>query len=217
MADTVVSNFEQYEHDAPLIEAFRKGILPSSQPILLPGYPADYWAKEEEGYELLFSPHQIRDKVAQLALEIQYDFKNNIEEVLLVGLMHGALYFTTDLTRALDVSFTTLAFGKQGGVCSEESLIEGKHVLVVEDIVRSGKTLINAVHYLKKRKPRSVCGVAMVRCMNLTGEPASLLRYHGFDIEEKQHLIGYGMDDNGKYRQLPYIARLEEGLGVATA
>ena len=138
--------------------------------------------------ELLLSEEQIQKRVAELGRQITEDYRG--KEIVLVGVLKGAIVFFTDLARHI------------------EGDVKGKHVIVVEDIVDTGTTLSYLLENLQSRK------AASVRLCSLLNKPDRrkvdvYVDYEGFVIPD-EFVIGYGLDYDEKYRQLPYIGILKE-------
>ncbi|EJP19205.1 hypoxanthine phosphoribosyltransferase [Peptostreptococcaceae bacterium AS15] len=166
----------------------------------------------------LISQEQIETKVAELARKIEKDFEN--QEVLIVGVLKGAFVFVSDLVRNinLDLSLDFIAVSSYGmstessGVVKINKDIEmdltGKNVIIVEDIIDTGLTLKYIKDYLsgKNAKSVSIC--------TLLDKPSRRkcdvkVDYVGFEIEDL-FIVGYGIDCKEKYRNLPYIAYVQE-------
>ena len=166
---------------------------------------------------VLLTEQQIQDKIAELAAEIARDYAGR--EVLLVGVLKGAYAFYADLARAIRipmrVDFLIVAsYGSQSKTSGKVKVvteltedIKGKDVLLVEDIVDSGLTVEYLIKTLTKQKPRSI------KICTLLSKPARRtidvpLDYIGFKIPNK-YVVGYGLDYQQKYRNLPYLAVLD--------
>ncbi len=162
----------------------------------------------------LIAESEIRSRVAALAAQISRDYADT-EDLLLVGVLKGAFIFLADLARALtiprSVDFIALAsYGKGGSVAENVRLvmdlredIRGKDVLIVEDIVDSGRTLRYLLDTLAARGPRSIRTCVLVR-KAARAEVAVSVDYLGFDIPD-DWVVGYGLDYADRYRTLPYI------------
>jgi hypoxanthine phosphoribosyltransferase len=162
---------------------------------------------------ILFSSEQIAGRVAELAAEISRDYSG--ETLLLVGVLKGAAVFLADLARELDVDasfdFISVASYKEGTSSSgqvrlvkdlDES-IEGRNVLLVEDILDTGLTLNYLTQLLLSRKPKSLKVVALLDKPSRRARPFKA-DYVGF-IVANQFVVGYGMDHAERYRNLPDI------------
>ncbi|MBO8137161.1 MAG: hypoxanthine phosphoribosyltransferase [Desulfotomaculum sp.] len=167
--------------------------------------------------KILLSEEQIRERVKELGQQISQDY--HAREVLVVGILKGAMIFLADLVRNLSVStyFDFMAVSSYGsGTKSSGAVrilkdldksIEGKHVLIVEDIVDTGLTLKYLVENLKSRNPESL------KICTLLDKPDRRtvdvqVDYTGFTIPN-EFVVGYGLDFDERYRNLPYIAVLK--------
>ncbi len=169
--------------------------------------------------EILVQPDDLRRKVADLGAQISVDYDGR--DLLLVGVLKGAVFFLSDLMREITVPCEVdfMAVASYGSATSTSGVvrilkdldasIEGRNVLIVEDIVDSGLTLQYLLRNLRARGPASVEVCALLtkperRKIELEA------RYVGFEIPDK-FAIGYGLDHGERYRNLPYVAALEEG------
>ena len=168
--------------------------------------------------EILVQPDDLRRKVADLGKQISIDYDG--KDLLLVGVLKGAVFFLSDLMREIsvpcEVDFMAVAsYGSStdsSGVVrilkDLDDSIEGRNVLIVEDIVDSGLTLQYLLRNLRARGPASVEVCALLtkperRKIDLDA------RYVGFEIPNK-FAIGYGLDHAERYRNLPYVAALQQ-------
>jgi len=165
---------------------------------------------------VLISAEAIQSRVKELANQISQDFKG-VDSLYLVGILKGAFIFLADLTRELDVSHTVdfMALSSYGKTTTSGAVrilmdlrepIEGRHVVIVEDILDTGHTLSYLYHILKGRNPASIHTCVLVRKKRESMEVP--LDYLGFDIPDVW-VVGYGLDFADKYRTLPYIAELK--------
>jgi hypoxanthine phosphoribosyltransferase len=167
--------------------------------------------------QVLIDEERILARVDDLAkqISVEYDGKG---EIVLVGVLKGAFIFLADLARRLTIphriEFMALSSYDKGSVSGEVRLemdlrhrIEGRHVIIVEDIVDSGQTLHYLVDLLSARGPASVKTCALVRKPRDSNADAPL-DYLGFDIPDVW-TVGYGLDYAEQYRTLPYIGILE--------
>ena len=168
--------------------------------------------------EVLVPEEALAARVAELAAEISRDYEG--KDLVLIGVLKGAVFFLADLMRALtvtcEVDFMAVAsYGsatKSSGVVrilkDLDAVIDGRHVLIVEDIVDSGLTLQYLLRNLAGRNPASLEVCALL--MKPERQKVDLhTRYIGFEIPDR-FAIGYGLDHAEKYRNLPYVAALEE-------
>ena len=168
---------------------------------------------------IVFTADEIAAATTRLAGEIARDYRT--EPVLLVGVLKGALFFTADLARALpdtlDVRIDFLAVSSYGNAHTSSGevrllkdmseSVEGKHVLIVEDIIDNGLTLSYLQDLIGRRRP------ATMRSCVLLDKPYRRrvdvkVDYLGLTCPDT-FIVGYGLDYQEKYRNLPYLARLE--------
>lgn len=166
--------------------------------------------------KILITPEQLRQRVVELAAEIDADYADR--ELLLVGVLKGAVMVMADLARALHAPaqmdwMAVSSYGsgtRSSGVVrilkDLDSDISGRHVLVVEDIIDSGLTLSWLVGNLESRGPASVRVCVLLRKPMATRIKVDVA-YTGFDIEN-EFVVGYGLDYTERYRNLPFIGTL---------
>jgi hypoxanthine phosphoribosyltransferase len=166
--------------------------------------------------ETLITSEQIQRRVDELAQAIAADY--GAEPVLLVSVLKGSFVFLADLSRRLGSNFTVdfvhvSSYGdgdKSSGIVQiRKDLdvnIEGKHVLLVEDIVDTGATLNHLRELLGTRHPKSIKVVSLLSKPDARTTPAAI-EYVGFEIPSR-FVVGYGLDHAERYRNLPYIAVL---------
>ena len=168
--------------------------------------------------EILVGAEDLSRRVKELAAEISADYAG--KDLLLIGVLKGAVFFVSDLMRHLDVPVEVdfMAVASYGSATRSsgvvrilkdlDAAIEGRDVLIVEDIVDSGLTLQYLLRNLAGRNPRSleVCALLIKperRKVDLH------TRYVGFEIPDR-FAIGYGLDHAERYRNLPYVAALAQ-------
>ena len=174
--------------------------------------------------EILIPAEDIARRVTELGRKLSADYTcavaRNVgaEELVVLGVLKGAFMLVADLARAISipvvVDFVRAASYGSGRVSSGDVRIEpiawpygeGRDVLVVEDVLDTGKTLEAVVRALEEFRPRSVKTLALLR------KPAAKwpADYVGFEIEDT-FVVGYGLDDAGKWRQLPYVGIPRDG------
>jgi hypoxanthine phosphoribosyltransferase len=166
--------------------------------------------------DVLITPERLQKRVAELAAQIDADYADR--ELLLVGVLKGAVMVMADLARAihLPVQMDWMAVSSYGsGTQSSgvvrilkdlDSDITGRHVLVVEDIIDSGLTLSWLVGNLESRGPASVRVCVLLRKPMATRIKVDVA-YTGFDIDDA-FVVGYGLDYAERYRNLPFIGTL---------
>jgi hypoxanthine phosphoribosyltransferase len=172
----------------------------------------------DAGLHLLIPRAEIEATVRRLAAAITADYHD--KDPLIIGILKGSFVFLADLIRQLDfpleVDFVRLSSygrgretsGRVSVVQGLRAAIRGRHVLVVEDIIDTGITLSYFMAYLKKKKPASL------RLCALTDKPSRRrvpieIDYLGRDVPDK-FIVGYGIDCDEKYRNLPDICYLED-------
>ena len=169
--------------------------------------------------EILVQPDDLQRRVSELGADITRDYDG--QDLLLICVLKGAVFFLSDLMRRIDlpceVDFMAVAsYGdatESSGVVrilkDLDAPIEGRHVLIVEDIVDSGLTLEYLLRNLQGRGPASleVCALLTKPSRRKTQIQA---KYVGFEIPNR-FVIGYGLDHAERYRNLPFVAALTTG------
>jgi hypoxanthine phosphoribosyltransferase len=168
--------------------------------------------------ETVVPPDALKERVAELAAEITRDYRGR--ELFLMGVLKGAVFFLADLMRAIDLPCEVdfMAVSSYGSLTDSSGVvrimkdldapIEGRDVLIVEDVVDSGLTLAYLLRSLRSRHPRSleVCALLIKPHRRKVDLP---IRYVGFEIPDR-YVVGYGLDLDQRYRNLPYVAAIEE-------
>ena len=166
---------------------------------------------------ILITSEEIGARVRELGLQISNDYAG--QDILMIGVLRGAVVFMSDLARAIkrpiDIDFMAISsYGlstNSSGVVrilkDLDEVVQGRHLLIIEDIIDSGLTLNYLVENLKSRKPASV------RICTLLSKPDRRkvdvqVDYNGFIIPD-YFVVGYGLDYAGKYRNLPFIGVLK--------
>ncbi|HJW76220.1 MAG TPA: hypoxanthine phosphoribosyltransferase [Thermoleophilia bacterium] len=173
---------------------------------------------DEEIGSVLVSREELQARVAELGARISVDYEG--EELVLVGVLKGAVFFMADLARRITVpvALDFMAVSSYGSSTDSsgvvrilkdlDTTIEGRHVLVVEDIIDSGLTLSYLMKNLRSRRPAS-----LEICALLTKPSRRRVdigcRYVGFEIPDV-FVVGYGLDLAERYRTLEYVASLRE-------
>jgi hypoxanthine phosphoribosyltransferase len=167
--------------------------------------------------DILVQPDELAHRVRELAAEISRDYEGR--DLLLIGVLKGAVFFLSDLMRHLEVECEVdfMAVSSYGSSTDSSGIvrilkdldapIEGRDVLIVEDIVDSGLTLSYLFRMLRARKPATleVCALLTKPERREVDMP---IRYVGFEIPNR-FAIGYGLDHAERFRNLPYVAVLE--------
>ncbi|MGI8595517.1 MAG: hypoxanthine phosphoribosyltransferase [Solirubrobacteraceae bacterium] len=174
--------------------------------------------------EILVQADELRNRVRELGVQITQDYAER--DLVLVGVLKGAVFFLSDLMRAIDVPCEVdfMAVASYGSATDSsgvvrilkdlDAAIEGRDVLIVEDIVDSGLTLQYLLRALGARHPASleVCALLTKPERRKVDLPT---RYVGFEIPNR-FAIGYGLDHGERFRNLPYVAALEEASGSSS-
>ena len=171
----------------------------------------------EDISRILFTEDEIKSRVAELGRQISEDFKG--EDIVVIGLLKGCFMFIADLMRAIDtnvaVDFMVVSSYGSGVVSSGEIKVrkdytidlEGKNVLVIDDILDTGRTLAFVKDYLIVKSPKCI------KLCTLLDKPERKLSkvtvdYVGFSVPD-EFVVGYGLDYDEKYRNLPFIGVLK--------
>lgn len=172
----------------------------------------------EDVKKVLFDEEQLSKKVRELGEQISKDYKG--KDLLVVGVLKGSVVFAADLIKSIDIpcEIDFMAVSSYGNSTESSGVvrilkdldhsIEGKHVLLVEDIVDSGITLTYLLKYLKARKAESI---EIVSLLNKPERRTADLevKYIGFEVPN-EFIVGYGIDYAEKYRNLPFVGILDE-------
>ncbi len=170
---------------------------------------------------VLITAEEISDKLAAMGRKISEDYAG--KDLLMVGVLKGAFIVMADLARHIDipVQFDFMAVSSYGAATKTSGVvrilkdldeeIEGRHVLIVEDIIDSGLTLHYLMRNLRVRLPASLALAALL-IKDGIDRPAIDIKYEGFHIPP-EFVIGFGLDYQGFYRNLPYIGVLAEEEG----
>lgn len=169
-------------------------------------------------FEVLLDQEQIAHRIAEMGKQITEDYADRTP--VLVGVLKGGIVFLTDLMREIklpmELEFVSAASYRQGTTPSDSVTLSGKlsislrerHVLIVEGVVDSGKTVSAIIRQIRKLQPASI------QVATLIDKPTSHrmkldIKYRGFSIGN-DFVIGFGLDNTQKYRNLPFIGRVIE-------
>lgn len=170
--------------------------------------------------DILYSQEQISARVKELGLRISRDYRG--EELLVIGVLKGAFVFMADLVREIDLPLeldfisvssygaSTISSGEVRIIKDLDYSLEGKNVLLVEDIIDTGLTLNYIKEIFKKRNPRSVKICCLLDKPSRRKSPIRA-EYAGFSIED-HFVVGYGLDYAGKYRNYPAVCILKPAV-----
>jgi len=165
---------------------------------------------------VLINKAKLEKRIEELAKQIEKDYEG--EEIVLIGILKGSVMFMAELAKKIKNS-VILDFMDVSSYDGTESTgkikinkdirdsIEGKDIIIVEDIIDTGRTLTEVIEYLKQKNPNSI------RIATMLSKPSRRVKelnvdYIGFAIADK-FVVGYGLDYNEKYRNLPYIGFIE--------
>ena len=175
--------------------------------------------------EVLISEERLQARIKELGDEITADFKGK-GDLVLVCVLKGSYLFLADLSRAIDLDLTVdfMSVSSYGDAYESSGVVrlvsdlsdsvEGKHILIVEDIIDSGLTMSYLIENLKTRRPASVNVVSLLNKPEKT-KAAVQIDYLGFSIPDR-FVIGYGLDFHNKFRNLPFIGvNLAEGMPLS--
>lgn len=168
-----------------------------------------------ENFDILINESNLDKRIEELAKEIMRDYKD--EDLVFVGVLKGAAVFMIELAKKIknNVEFEFIQVESYQGTESTGKIklkqdlidkIEGRNIIIIEDIVDTGRTLEYLREYIKKHNPKSV------KVCTLLSKPSRRIvelniDYIGFSIPD-EFVIGFGMDYDQKYRNLPYIAKM---------
>jgi hypoxanthine phosphoribosyltransferase len=196
-------------------------VVTHSSPEITPGPAAELYPGDIKS--VLFTEETIQGRVAELGAQIGDDYREPVaasgQDLLLIVVLKGAVMFVTDLARAipLPTQFEFMAVSSYGSSTSSSGVvrilkdldrdIHDRDVLIVEDVVDSGLTLSWLSRNLTTRHPRSLRVCTLLRKPDAARASADIA-YVGFDIPN-DFVVGYGLDYDERYRDLPYIGTLD--------
>jgi hypoxanthine phosphoribosyltransferase len=181
--------------------------------------------KNKDDLRVLIDEHELQNRVGELAAEIDRDYRG-LNPVLCVGILKGSVFFLVDLLKRVSVpvsiDFLQTSSYRSGTTPGEVRIrkdvdvgIRGKHVLLIEDIVDTGYTLNTILELLRFRGAKSVRLCALLDKAAARKIPIPI-DYKGFTIDDV-FVVGYGLDFDDMYRELPYIAIYQGEIGEQTA
>ena len=174
--------------------------------------------QDEHIGEILVQADELQHRIKEMAAEVSRDYEGR--DLLLIGVLKGAVFFLSDLMRQLDIPCEVdfMAVASYGSSTDSSGVVrilkdldaplEGRNVLIVEDIVDSGLTLQYLMRTLEARGPASieVCALLTKPERRRVDTP---IKYVGFEIPDR-FAIGYGLDHGERYRNLPFVAALQQ-------
>ncbi len=168
--------------------------------------------EELKDLKVLISEEELHKRIKELAKQIYEDYKG--EELTFICILKGSIFFTVDLSKEMpcDINFEFIRVSSYHGQNSTGIIemkvelqgdIKGKDVIIIEDIIDTGRTLSYLMEYLRSKGPKSlkICSLLDKKERRVCKMDAD---YVGFDIPDK-FVLGYGLDVDEKYRNLPYI------------
>ncbi len=168
--------------------------------------------EELKDLKILISEEELHKRIKELAKQIYEDYKG--EELTFICILKGSIFFTVDLSKEMpcDINFEFIRVSSYHGQNSTGVIemkvelqgdIKGKDVIIIEDIIDTGRTLSYLMEYLRSKGPKSlkICSLLDKKERRVCKMDAD---YVGFDIPDK-FVLGYGLDVDEKYRNLPYI------------
>ncbi len=167
---------------------------------------------------ILISEQELKTRISEMAQRVNERFKDTPDDLILVGVLKGAVFFMTDFARELDLptQLEFMAVSSYGNSSSSSGVvrilkdldrdIEGRDVVILEDIIDSGLTLSWLIKNLKNRHPRSLEVITLLRKPEAQRAKLDIADI-GFDLPN-EFVIGYGLDYAERYRDLPYVASL---------
>lgn len=179
---------------------------------------------EDDIKEILVTEAEIQSRVQELAAQLSDEYRDKFP--LIIGVLKGAVPFLADLTKRMDIHLEMdfMAVSSYGAATRSsgvvkiikdlDGIIEGRHIIVVEDIIDTGLTLSYLVDLLNRRKPKSLKVVTLLdkparRSVDLVPD------YTGFSVRD-EFVVGYGLDYAEKYRNLPYVGVLKPKIYAET-
>ena len=167
---------------------------------------------------VLLTEEEVNKKISEVAAQINKDYEG--KEVHLICILKGGVFFTCELAKRLTVpvsmDFMSVSSYGSGTVSSGvvriikdlDEPLEGKHVLIVEDIIDSGQTLAYLIEVLKQRNPKNIELCTLLDKPERRVKKQVQVKYTCFTIPD-EFVVGYGLDYDQKYRNLPYIGVVE--------
>lgn len=172
--------------------------------------------------EVIISEKELENRIKEMGKEITEHY-NNDDEIIMIGILRGAVLFMSDLARNINLHLTfdfmdvssygesTTSSGVVRIIKDLEENIENRHVLIAEDIMDTGLTLKHVVEMLKTRNPASIKIATLLDKPDRRVQKKITADFNGFEVPD-EFVVGYGLDYAEKYRNLPYIGILKEEM-----
>ena len=170
-----------------------------------------------EKFNVLFSKEELEKRILEMGKEIDKDYEG--KEIIVICVLKGAIFFTTDLLKNMETEVSSIEFVRISSYSGTETTgtvnlhigldinLEGKDVLIIEDIIDTGYSLKFLLDYLGSKKPNSL-KIAVLLDKKEKRKANINVDYTGFVIPNK-FVVGYGFDIDEKYRNLPYVGYVE--------
>lgn len=169
--------------------------------------------------EIILTEEQIQERIKEMGAELNRFYADKPEELIMVCVLRGAVLFMADLARQIErpVTFDFIDVSSYAGTESRGSVrinkdleedIRGKHVLIVEDIIDTGLTLKKVIEMLQTREPASIQICTLLDKPSRRTVKHITSDFNGFEVPD-MFVVGYGLDYNEKYRNLPFIGVLK--------
>ena len=168
---------------------------------------------------ILYSQEDIQKRIQELGNQITHDYQN--KNLVVIGVLTGAFIFVSDLVRSihmdtLECEFVKISSYGNGKVSKElqflldvkKEKVQGKNILIVDDIIETGKTIDFLIHHLQNYDVQDI-KVCTLLFKKDTLQKSIQPNYYGFEVENF-FVMGYGLDDQGKKRNYPFIAVVED-------
>jgi len=174
---------------------------------------------ETDSLEILKDEKTIKTRIGELAIEIDKAFLG--EDIVVIGVLKGAFIFLADLVRALRSDITcdflgTSDYAEESKLSGEvkitldlNSPVKGKNVLLVEDIASDALSFRYIYRNIESREPKVLKTCCFIKKEDENESEDFSIDFIGFKVSKKINIVGYGIDYEGRYRNLPYVARLE--------
>ncbi len=178
----------------------------------------NYMYMHSDVERIVYTEQEINNRIAEIGAQITRDYSPE-NPPLLVGILKGSVVFMSELMKRIelpcDIDFMTIqSYGNapcsSGNACIKQDLttdIYKRHVLIIEDILETARTLAKVIEVLKKREPESI-KICTLLTKNVEHEGGIKADYNCFDVEN-EFIVGYGLDYAQQYRNLPYVGVLK--------
>jgi hypoxanthine phosphoribosyltransferase len=160
-----------------------------------------------DNVEVLFTKDEIADTVQELAEQINEDY-NTSTDLVLVCKLKSAVFFMADLSRAITIPHTHFYANTPN---DNYSCLKGKDVIIIDTLIKTGKTLSDLVNNIKRFEPKTVVSCILLKKENTQTYYCGEIKYYGMYFSQESNPIGYGLDFDEEYRELNFIGVFSEG------